>query len=73
VKRLETLKNAPKDNKSLEERCIDAKPVFEEGEDPFQYLGFGTVSYFNLIKTLILTFLVLTLVNIPTIRIYKSY
>ena len=51
----------------------DAKPNFGDEEDPFDYLGFGLVSYFDLIKTLIFVFLILTLVNIPNLLIYKSY
>ena len=50
-----------------------AKPEFEEHEDPINYLGFGLVSYFDLIKLSIFIFFVLTLCHIPVMRIYNSY
>jgi hypothetical protein len=49
------------------------KPEFEAGEDPINHLGYGIVSYFNLIKTLILIMFVLTLLNIPTMQTYYKH
>jgi hypothetical protein len=49
------------------------KPQFEEEEDPVHYLGFGIVSYFNLLKICIFIFLVITVLHIPVMKIYKSY
>jgi hypothetical protein len=37
------------------------------------YLGFGVSSYFHVIKVVIFLFFVLTLVNIPVLRVYTSY
>ena len=48
-------------------------PHFDDDEDPINMLGFGIVSYFNLIKGLILTFFILTLLNIPTMYIYATH
>lgn len=41
--------------------------------DPVNFMGFGIVSYFSLLKTLMFIFLVLTLVHIPVLRAYTSY
>jgi len=46
------------------------KPEFDEGEDPIGYLGFGMVSYFDMIKVFAFVFLVLTCLNIPVMKIY---
>jgi hypothetical protein len=50
-----------------------SKPEFEDHEDPIDYLGFGIVSYFNLLKICIFTFLVITVLHIPVMKIYGSY
>ena len=50
-----------------------SKPQFNEDEDPINYLGFGIVSYFDLIKTMMFIFLILTLLHIPVMRIYASH
>ena len=54
-------------------KYADPKPFFEDHEDPVDYLGFGVSSYFHVIRTFIFLFFVLTLVNIPVLRIYTSY
>lgn len=46
---------------------------FESSEDPVNHFGFGIVSYFSLISTMIFLFLVLTIIHIPIIRAYSSY
>ena len=51
----------------------DPKPQFEDHEDPVNYLGFGVSSYFHVIKTFMFMFLLLTIVNIPVLKIYTSY
>lgn len=48
------------------------KPEFDEDEDPFHYLGFGMVSYFDMIKVFAFVFFVLTIVNIPVMKIYAQ-
>ena len=50
-----------------------AKPQFSEDEDPVNYLGFGLVSYFDLLKTMVLVFFVLTLLHVPVMNIYGKY
>lgn len=53
-----------------------SKPIFNENDDdddPVNYLGFGIVSYFSLIKTLIFIFFVLTVVHIPILLSYSRY
>lgn len=45
----------------------------DDYEDPLGFLGFGIVSYFDLIKSMFFLFAVLTLVNMPALLIYKSY
>jgi hypothetical protein len=62
-----------KSKDEVDKECLQVKPDFDEGEDPFLYLGFGIVSYFDLIKVLIWVFLILTLVNTPNIMIFQSY
>lgn len=37
------------------------------------YLGFGVSSYFHVIRIFMLMFLVLTIANIPVLKIYTSY
>ena len=37
------------------------------------YLGFGVVSYFDLLKVMIFVFLVFTLLHMPIMRIYEEY
>ena len=49
------------------------KPEFPEDSDPINYLGYGMVSYFMLVKLLVKIFFVLTLLNIPTVYFYASY
>ena len=49
------------------------KPDFGDEEDPVNYLGFGIVSYFDLLKTMIVIFLVLFLIHIPVLKIYSSH
>jgi hypothetical protein len=45
------------------------EPLFdfflEEGEDAMTRLGYGVVSYFELIKTFMLIFMLITCINIP--------
>jgi hypothetical protein len=57
----------------VKENCLKVKPHLGDYEDPLGYLGFGIVSYFDLIKSMFFLFAVLSLVNLPTILIYKSY
>lgn len=57
----------------VKEQCLMAKPDLEDYDDPVGFLGFGIVSYFDLIKTLFFLFAILSLVNLPNIMIYKSY
>lgn len=54
---------------------LDDAPDFflEEGEDPINRLGYGIISYFSLIKTLMQLYFVLTLVNLPTILEFQSF
>jgi hypothetical protein len=54
---------------------VNPKPYIDEedDEDPANYLGFGIVSYFSLIKTMILIFMVLSLVHLPVMKAYSSY
>lgn len=49
------------------------KPVFKDKEDPANYLGYGIVSYFSLIKVLMATFALLSLVHLPVILTYGRY
>lgn len=52
---------------------MSVKPYLDDFVDPIYYLGFGVVSYFDLIKTMIFVFTVLSLVNLPNLMIYQSY
>jgi len=49
------------------------KPYLDDFVDPIYYLGFGVVSYFDLIKTMIIVFSILSLANLPNLLIYQSY
>jgi len=49
------------------------KPVFKDKDDPANYLGYGIVSYLSLIKVLIATFSLLSLVHLPVIITYGRY
>jgi hypothetical protein len=44
-----------------------------EDDDPLNHYGYGLVSYFNLIKTMIFIFLILSLINIPVMMTYRRY
>ena len=48
-------------------------PHIDEGEDPINIYGFGLISYFNLIKSLILVTFILTLISFVPMSIYSSY
>lgn len=37
------------------------------------YLGLGVSSYFHMLKVLMFTFMILTVVHIPVMRIYHSH
>ena len=41
-------------------------------KSPFKDFGAGILSYFNLIKSLIVTFLILCIIMIPTMIIYST-
>lgn len=46
---------------------------FDEGEDPLNALGYGIVSYFDMIKNLAKIFCILTILNIPLMYYYSQY
>lgn len=56
---------------------VEEEPDFdfdlEEGEDAMTRLGYGIVSYFNLIYTFMFVFLIITLVNIPVMYFNSSW
>jgi hypothetical protein len=52
---------------------VSQKPQFDPHEDPINHYGFGIISYFSMIKGLILVFFVLTLLNIPTMVMYSRH
>jgi len=58
---------------AVKENCVKVKPHLDDYDDPLGYLGFGIVSYFDLIKSMFFLFAVLSLVNLPSLLIYKSY
>ena len=41
--------------------------------DPANYYGFGIVSYFMILKMMIVTFIVLSVVHLPLMNLYSSY
>eukprot|EP00347_Sterkiella_histriomuscorum_P023421 403334704 len=49
------------------------KPQFQENEDPVDYLGLGVTSYFQVLRVLMFTFFVLTILHIPVMSMYKSH
>jgi hypothetical protein len=56
---------------------VEEKPMKYECDkklniDPVNYYGFGVVSYFQMLKMMTLTFLVLTLVHGPLMYLYSS-
>ena len=51
----------------------DPKPQFHEDEDPINYLGFGVSSYFQVIKTFIIMFAILSVIHIPVMGLYAKY
>lgn len=53
----------------IDEVVVD-RPTFKEGEDPINYLGFGIASYFQMIRTFMVMFLIMTLLNIPIMALY---
>lgn len=60
--------------KDAEKGGIDSvaveRPTFKEGEDPINYLGFGITSYFQMIRTFMIMFLLMTLLNVPIMALY---
>ena len=55
------------------ESVVRAKPTFQDNYDPINFLGFGIVSYFNLLKLCMFTFIVISLLHLPAISFYKDY
>lgn len=49
------------------------KPHFHEDEDPINYLGSGIVSYFDLLRTMVFVFFILTLLHLPVMSLYSKY
>jgi len=60
-------------HEEVKKQISQVKPYLDDYEDPVGFLGFGIVSYFDLIRTMLILFAVLSLVNLPTLLIYKSY
>ena len=44
----------------------------EEGEDPITRLGFGLTNYFDMMKILAMTMLVMSLISIPLFVVYSK-
>jgi hypothetical protein len=44
----------------------------EQGEDPITRLGFGLTNYFDMMKILAMTMLVMSLISIPLFVVYSK-
>ncbi|CDW91100.1 UNKNOWN [Stylonychia lemnae] len=49
------------------------KPQFDEDEDPVNYLGFGISSYFQILRTFMFIFFVLSILHLPVMSMYSSH
>jgi hypothetical protein len=58
-------------NKENKEKAKKEKK--QENEDPYLIIGFGMVAYFKMLKSLILMFIIFTLLSIPAICIYTHH
>lgn len=65
MNRKKSLRSKSSSHATTEEEEFDF--FLEEGEDPINRLGYGLVSYFSMIKTLMIFYGVLTLLNIPNL------
>jgi hypothetical protein len=59
-------------DKQLKEAYQQWEDVDKMGGDAFKILGFGLVSYRNVLKSLTITFFLLTMIFYPVINLYKS-
>lgn len=50
-----------------------AKKMNQGSEDPYLNLGFGIVAYFRMIRTMIVLFLIFTILQIPALVIYSNH
>lgn len=52
---------------------LDSHHSDPESEDPYLQLGFGMCAYFNLLRTFIFVFLLLSVLSVPALVIYSSH
>lgn len=56
-----------------EATLLETKPKFEKDEDPLNFLGYGMVSYFNMIQMFVVVFFVMTLLHLPNLYLFSKW